>query len=701
MAVLSKIRKNSVILVGAIGVGLAAFVIGDIFQSGGFDQTSRYIGSVNGNDILAQDFLTKVSNMERNGQQTGMQVSNSVWEQEVKAFILGEEFEKIGIKVGKDQLLDIIKNEPSFAQNPQFTNSAGIFDINKFNEFLATTRKNSPEQWKGWIAYEEQLEKFAKEQMYNSLIRASIYTTKFDAEVANKRDAGSVDFDYVTLQYTTVADDQVPVTDKDIETYIKKHSNLFKSEPSRTFEYVFVENKPSDKDIDEVKKSMQDLLNGKVVYNAETGQNETKDSFKTVANVKEFVNSNSEIPYDSSYVSKSDLPLEYQQQLADLPVGEVFGPYDFNGYSVLTRKLGAKKGATAKVSHILISHADAKNPANNATRTKEEAKAKADELLAQIRTTPGSMAMLAMQNTDDSGSKQTGGVYDNVPKGQMVPEFDRFLFSNPVGTTGIVETDFGYHVMKVDDLYDGVQLASIARKVQPSSETQDNIFKTANLVLADVTEGKTLEETAKKHNLEVTPVTVKQNDDAINGLGTNREIVQWTFKKGTNKGDVKKFDITAGQVIVKVTDKNETNLVSVAEAKPYVEQIIKNEKKATILKAKLAGTSLDDAAKKAQATVQTAQNLTLANPNIAGLGREPKVVGRALGLEVGKVSEVIEGTTGVYLVQTKVKNEAPKLQNPKEKVDQLNQQLKGAASSRAYSALKNASKIEDNRYLFK
>ncbi len=701
MAVLSTIRKNSVILVGAIGVGLAAFVIGDIFQSGGFDQTSRYIGSVNGNDILAQDFLAKVSNMERNGQQTGMQVSNSVWEQEVKAFILGEEFEKIGIKVGNDQLLNIIKNEPSFAQNPQFLNSAGIFDINKFKEYLATIRKNNPDQWAGWLQYEQQLEKFAMEQMYNSLIRAAVYTTKFDAEVANKKEASTVDFNYVTLQYSTIADDQATVTDKEIETYIKKHSNIFKAEPSRTFEYVFVENKPSDKDIEEVKKSMQDLLNGKVVYNNETGQNETKDSFKTVANVKEFVNANSEIPYDSSYVSKSDLPLEFQQQLSDLPVGEVFGPYDFNGYSVLTRKLGAKKGATAKVSHILISHADAKNPANGATRTKEEAKAKADELLAQIKANPGSMAMLAMQNTDDTGSKQTGGVYDNVPKGQMVPEFDKFLFSNPVGTTGIVETDFGYHVMKVDDLYDGIQLASIARKVQPSSETQDNLFKTANLILADVTEGKSIEEAAKKQKLEVVPVTVKQNDDVINGIGTNREIVQWTFKKGTNVGDVKKFDTSAGQVIVKVTDKNETNLVSVAEAKPYVEPILRNEKKAAILKGKLAGTSLDAVAKSAQASVQTAQNLSIANPNIAGLGIEPKVVGRALGLEVGKVSEVIEGVTGVYVVETKVKNEAPKLQNPKEKVDQLNQQVKGAASSRAYSALKKASKIEDNRYLFK
>nr|WP_317632691.1 peptidylprolyl isomerase [uncultured Flavobacterium sp.] len=701
MAVLSKIRKNSVLLVGAIGVGLAAFVIGDIFQSGGFDSTSRYIGSVNGEDILAQDFLAKVSNMERNGQQTGMQVSNSIWEQEVKAHILGEEFEKIGIKIGKDQLLNIIKNEPSFTQNPQFLNAAGIFDINKFNEFLATMRKTNPEQWQGWLAYENQLEQFAKEQMYNSLIKSAVYTTKFDAEVANKAEATNVDFDYVTLQYTTIPDEQALISDADVAAYIKKNPNLFKAEPSREFEYVFIENKPSDKDIEEVKTEMQDLLNGKVVYNEETGANETQDSFRTVANVAEFVNANSEVPYDSSFVSKSDLPLEFQQEIADIAIGEVYGPYDYNGYSVLTRKLAAKKGATAKVSHILIGHTEAKSPAGAPTRTKEEAKAKADELLAEIRKNPASFAMLAMQNTDDPGSKQTGGVYDNVQKGQMVPEFDKFLFNNPVGATGVVETDFGYHVIKVDDLYDGMQLASIARKVQPSSATQDELFRTANLVLSEATEGAKLEDVSKKYKLAVTPVTVRHNDEMIAGLGANREIVQWSFQKGTAVETVKKFDTTAGQVIVKLINKNDDKLMSVSEAKQFVEPIIRNEKKATILKAKLVGSSLEEMAQKAQASVQTAENLTLANPNIPGLGREPKVIGKALGLEAGKVSEVVEGNNGVYVVKTKTVNQATPLADAKTKVTQLNQQVRGAASARAYSSLKNAAKIEDNRYIFR
>ncbi len=51
MAVLSKIRQRSILLIGVIGFCLLAFVIGDIVQSGGFSQTSRNIGSVNGEKI--------------------------------------------------------------------------------------------------------------------------------------------------------------------------------------------------------------------------------------------------------------------------------------------------------------------------------------------------------------------------------------------------------------------------------------------------------------------------------------------------------------------------------------------------------------------------------------------------------------------------------------------------------------------------
>ena len=71
-------------------------------------------------------------------------------------------------------------------------------------------------------AYEIQIEDFAKEQMYNTLIKSSVYTTKAEGKLKYERDNNKVDFDYVALAYSTVSDEQVKVTDEEIIAYMKK-----------------------------------------------------------------------------------------------------------------------------------------------------------------------------------------------------------------------------------------------------------------------------------------------------------------------------------------------------------------------------------------------------------------------------------------------------------------------------------------------
>src|SRR5690606_15784051 len=124
-----------------------------------------------------------------------------------------------------------------------------------------------------------------------------------------------------------------------------------------------------------------------------------------------------------------------------------------------------KSGATVNASHILIAYEGAMRANPSITRTKEEAKAKADQLLGQVKSNPGSFAELARTNTDDPGSATTGGLYEDIQPNQMVPEFDKFIFNNPVGTTGVVETDFGYHVIRVAGKNEAIQLATIAQVI--------------------------------------------------------------------------------------------------------------------------------------------------------------------------------------------------------------------------------------------
>ena len=101
MAILSKIRQRSFVLIIVIALALFSFVLADVIQSGSFGSSSKYAGTVNGENIMIQDFQSKVGQAEQQGM-SNVQASNGVWEQEVRRIILAEQFEKLGLEVGAD-----------------------------------------------------------------------------------------------------------------------------------------------------------------------------------------------------------------------------------------------------------------------------------------------------------------------------------------------------------------------------------------------------------------------------------------------------------------------------------------------------------------------------------------------------------------------------------------------------------------------
>jgi len=99
-----------------------------------------------------------------------------------------------------------------------------------------------------------------------------------------------------------------------------------------------------------------------------------------------------------------------------------------------------------KVRHILISV-----PQGADSKTDAAAKAKAEDLLKQIKA-GGNFAELAEKNSDDPGSKSQGGELGWLDRGKTVPEFDKTAFSLAPGqTSGVIKTQFGYHILQVED----------------------------------------------------------------------------------------------------------------------------------------------------------------------------------------------------------------------------------------------------------
>lgn len=699
MAVLQKIREKSGLLIGVIGFSLFAFIIGGLFE-GGITMNSRNVGSIDGVDISTQDFLMKVQMAQQNGQSQGSQANNMVWNNQVRSILLNTEFEKVGLRMGKDQLVNVIKNHPNFGQNPQFLNEAGEFDLNKLSVFIAQMKSAGAEQWNAWQNFEKELEVYAKEQLYYSMIKSSVITTNAEAKFAYMKDNDKADFEFVGVTYASINNDQVKVTDAEIEAYIKKYPNQYKAQNSREVEYVFIENKASKEDEAVAKTVIEDFLKPSVVFNKETNKNDTINGFKNVTNNAEFVNANSDVAFDSTYYAKTELPAEFAEQLYNLPVGEVFGPYLFNNYYCVS-KLINKKNVTESVdaSHILIAYKDAQNAAPTVILTKEEAKAKADDLLKQLQANPGNFATLATANTDDPGSKDKGGKYEGVKKGQMVPAFDTYIFNNPIGKLGIVETDFGFHVLKVDNTNtkDAVQLATIVKTVEPSEATSNVLYSQATK-FEEGAATKDFSKYATELGLIAQPSTkVGAFDDQLPGVGPNAEAISWAYKKGTDIGDIKRFDTPEGYLIVKLVSINETGLMTAKDAKGLVEPILVNKKKAEIIHKQMAGTTLEEVAKNAKTGINQAVNLTGTNSNLPNFGQEPMVVGRAITLKAQEVSKLIDGNNGVYMIKAKSVSKAQELPNYNAFKQNVVTNNRNSVQNSIFSALYNNAKIEDNR----
>jgi peptidyl-prolyl cis-trans isomerase D len=358
--------------------------------------------------------------------------------------------------------------------------------------------------------------------------------------------------------------------------------------------------------------------------------------------------------------------------------------------------IARKANASAKASHILLAYKGAERSA--ATRTKEEAQKLANDLLAQAKANPGNFPMLAITNSDDPGSKNNGGEYDNIAPGQMTPKFNDFVFNNPVGTMGVVETEFGFHVMKVSGKNDAVLLGTVAQKIQASDATIDAAYTKASQLESSALENKNFEAVAKKASLVVTPATnIKAYDEYVQGLGSQREIVRWSFNKETEVGAIKRFEVPQGFVVAKVKDINDTELLPLDVAKQTVEPILKNQKKAEIIKKKMSGSSLEVVSKASGASIITATAVSLKNPMITNIGMEPKVVGKAFGLAAGKTSKIIEGTSGMFMIRAKKVVKAPAISDFTTYINQEKTQNQSYASSQAYMAIKDKAEIKDNR----
>ena len=705
MAILENIRKRTTVLILIIGMALFAFVISGIFTSNdlGGGKIGSAVGEINGEQISIDNFRQRVERISRRSGPgaSSTQLVNSVWNQLERNTILDQQIADLGISIEQDQIIEVIKSSPGISQNPQFVDENGVFDEGLFRDFIAELKLSAPSQYQDWLQDEQSIIESARQQSYFNLIKAGMTSTLKEGELEYRLANDKVDIRYVRVPYSSIPDSAIVVTKSEIEAYIKEHEADYKQEKARDIRFVYFEEKPSEADVEAIKTAVTGLLSDTEEYNADRDTTVTIAGFRTTTDVAAFLDRNSDSKFDTIFKAKNALPGSFADSLMALEVGEVFGPYRDGDTFKVSRMMARKPNGSVKASHILVTYAGALRANPEVTRTKEEAEKRAQELLEEAKQPNAIFSQLARDNSDGPSAPR-GGDLGYFQEGIMTPKFNDFAFSNPVDYIGLVETEFGYHIVRVDDKQDIVQLADLTRAIEPSEETINTLFTEATKFEMAATTGDTpFEDVARESGVVIRPVNkIKAMDENLPGLSSQRSIVQWTFNEDTEVGDIKRFNINSGYAVVQLTAKYNEGLMAVEDASATALPKIRKEKKAAKIIAENSGKSLEELATANNTIISTASALTVSSPTIPGAGREASVVGTAFAMEEGNTSQLIEGETGVFLIEVTKKEAAPEMDNYATYAANLQSTNALRVNNAVYTALKNKAEIEDNRSVF-
>lgn len=705
MAVIQKIRDRYAKLAGAvIGLSLVAFIISE-GVNGSFANmfgSDSAVVKVNGEVIeqrefaqLANDYVA-LSELFRRGQpmseEEKAQVHQQVLDQLISERLIEDECKKLGIVVSEAEQKEMIGGQNPDQTIQQFYTTiyqAQQFEPGMVKDFEQQLKKNAGEPQVAELGNRLQTLKTLVVrgklmQKYNSMVAASVYTPKKFAEF-NAKEAGKMaSLRFVKLPLTLIPDEKAPVSDADVKDYMNRHKAEFMNDdPTRSVDYVVFDVVPNGDDTASALGELEKI----------------RTDFATTTSNEDFVNRNSEERYSDAYVNKSRFMSMMADSILNAPLGTVVGPYFENGAYKMTKVVNRRSlPDSVKAQHILIPIANAQNPQG---LTDTLAHQRADSLLAAIKA-GANFDTLAKQFSVD-GSKDAGGDLGYFAYGQMVPEFNEATFlSGNVGDLKTVKTQFGWHIIKINDqkaFAPATQLATVTKSLTISSTATNTEYSKANDFRSKSKDAASFDKNVKEMRLNKRVAdVVKPGDFVLQGLGNSREIIRWAYS--AKAGEVSNpFTMDNRFVVAKLVAVNEPGVRTAdAALKAQLEPVIRAEKKAKMLADQYKNvTSLESLAQSSNQAVQVADSITATSSFTPSLGFEPKVVGYAFSnVALNKVSPAIKGRDGVFFISVVSRGDGGAAADPMAVAAQSqaqDQQVKGFMSQYMGQVLRRSAKV--------
>jgi len=700
MSIIQDIRdKYAKLTVVLVALALLGFILTDYFagksrMSGNVAQT---IGSVNGTSIAFEDFNQKVLQAEENlkaqgypqGAALSQQALEQAWNQEVGQLILKAELSELGIDVGKKELSDLLygAGAPQDLQNQFRDPKTGLFNPALAKQNIDQALKSGTPEQKASIAnYIDALANMRMADKYLALFSNSINFPRWFVEKQSAENSQLARISFVRELYTSIPDSAVKVSDEDIKAYINKNKTQFKQQESRAIQYVAFSAAPSPAD-------------SAAAYSSLVNQ---KDRFAGSENLEQFL-AGEGAPFYNGYINGKAIQQAVKDSLFKLAPGATFGPYlDADRY-VIARMIGSvRMPDTVSVRHILIS-----------TQSRDSATAfNLCDSIQKAIAGGSNFDSLTAKFSDDPGSKNNGGKYENVSSGQMVAPFNDFIFLKPTGSKGIVKTDFGFHYIEVLSQKgggSGYKIAYLPQEIVASQETDNLALNKANEFAGDSKDLKSFNDNYEKKlkaqgllksvATDITPVSYE-----VRGVGASRSFVRAIYE--ASKGEVLKPErVDNNYVVAIVTEVNEEGTASVETARLSVDPILRNKKKAELLRKKVGTVTTLEAAATALGGKQIEVADSIRFTGSLPFGYEPRVAGAAFNVaNQGKVvPAVIEGLSGVFVVKVENLSSTPVMDGDVITQRESRYQQAKQAYSNQYSPnnpvsiLRNAATIKDRR----
>ena len=711
MAAIGKIRSWGPVLAIVIGLALFAFIAEEMFRSCESQSNERrqQVGEVLGEKINVQEYQSLVDEYQQVmkltqgrdnfSEQELNQIKDQVWNTYVSNKVIEKEAKMLGLTVTDEEMKDILREgtNPMLLQTPFVNQQTKRFDVaalQRFQDEYKKAAQTSPqvvEQMKTIYDYWMFLEKTLRQQTlavkYQTLLAGCLISNPISAKAMYEAQNVESDIILASVNYNTMEDSQVKVSDEELKTAYNKDKEKYKQlEETRDIKYVEYQVVASEADRAELMKRMVDAAN----------------KLESGANPDEVVRkAQSQIAYLGVPVTRRGITYDIFQKVDSMAVGQTSQPFESKGDNTLNVvKLISKTQLPDSVEFRMIQVTGS---------TLDETRNRADSIYNAIKG--GATFEAVAKIYGQTGEKQwmTTAQYEKAPSIDADSKsYLNALNTLPAGELKNLQFTSGNVVVQVTDrkaMTTKYDLAVVKHSIDFSKGTYSEAY---NKFSQFVSENKTLEDVEKNaskfgfHVLEKGDMTVA--DHLVANINGTRDALKWIFE--AKPGEVSPLYECGSNdrlLVIALEKVHPEGYRAFEDVRDQIGQQLVIDKKAEAIMDKMKNIKGVEFAETLGAKIDTVKQVTFAAPVfVQSTGAsEPALSGAVAALAEGKFTpKPIKGNAGVYMFQVVSKKEREGAKFDAKEQEQMLRREAQQAASRFMQELYEKADVTDNRYLF-